>query len=397
MSEAGRDAIVVGAGLAGAAVCVELARHGWSVTLVDAAPGPASGASALPVGMLSPHVTRAPTPLSRLSELGVADTLNELRRLVPEGQGWRACEVDNLNHDPGRWPAALVRPGALVNAWLQEAAQRTGLTCLWNHRVLSLRHRPPAGDQGGWVLQTDQASTPLHANAVFLCAAYGTLPLLQQQAARGLDTAFPLRPVKGQLSLAPLSGAPLAERPQRDDGVFVPCYEDTGLAPGWPQRIWAMGSTYTRGDSSTHVTPEDHRRNLRSLEHIHPAAAGAFLHALEEGTLTGWAQVRCASLDRLPLVGAVPDLPALNRQVLQRRPGRHRLGLNDIPRLPGLYTLCAVGSRGITLAHWCARALVAGLHSGETLNAHTDLLAHLDPARFALRQLRRQGQVVTPG
>lgn len=395
MSDAGRNAIVVGAGLAGAAVCVELARRGWSITLVDASTGPSSGASALPVGMLSPHVTRAPTPLSRLSELGVADTLHELQRLVPEGQGWRACEVDNLNHDPGRWPAALVRPGALVNAWLAEAAQHTQLTCLWNRRALSLQPRPPSGDDSGWVLQTDQGPKPLHAHAVFLCAAYGSLPLLQEQATRGWDTAFPLRPVKGQMSLAPLTGEPLADRPQRDDGVFVPCYEDPGLAPGWPQRIWTMGSTYTRGDSSTHVTPEDHRRNLQSLERIHPAAAGAFLQSLEGGTLTGWAQVRCASLDRLPLVGAVPDLPGLTKEALQRRPGRHRLNLSDIPRLPGLYTLCALGSRGITLAHWCARALVAGLHADRSFNAHADLLSHLDPARFALRQLRRQGPGAT--
>ncbi|MCU0927326.1 MAG: FAD-dependent oxidoreductase, partial [Hydrogenophaga sp.] len=59
-----RHALVIGAGLAGAAVCFALARRGWRLTLMDAASGPAQGASALPVGMLSPHVTRAPTPLS---------------------------------------------------------------------------------------------------------------------------------------------------------------------------------------------------------------------------------------------------------------------------------------------------------------------------------------------
>ncbi|MDZ4359396.1 MAG: FAD-dependent oxidoreductase, partial [Variovorax sp.] len=96
MSDDRRHALVIGAGLAGAAACSALARRGWRITLVDAAAGPALGASGLPVGMLSPHVTRSPTPLSRLSALGVADTLDELQRLLPQGAGWQACEVDNL-------------------------------------------------------------------------------------------------------------------------------------------------------------------------------------------------------------------------------------------------------------------------------------------------------------
>ena len=55
-----RHALVIGAGLAGAATCAALARRGWRITLTDAASGPAQAASGLPVGMLSPHVTRAP-------------------------------------------------------------------------------------------------------------------------------------------------------------------------------------------------------------------------------------------------------------------------------------------------------------------------------------------------
>lgn len=389
MADGERHAVVVGAGLAGAAVCVELARTGWAVTLIDAADGPAHGASALPLGMLSPHVTRAPTPLSRLSQLGVASTLAELRRLLPEGEGWRACEVDNLNHDPGRWPAALVRPGALVSAWLQEAARTTRLNPLWNHRVLSLSRRPTSGGASGWAVKTDLSARPLEAAVVVLCAAYGSLPLLTDQAPPGSEDAFPLRPVKGQLSLAPLTGAPLADRPQRDDGVFVPAYHDTGLPPAWPDRVWAMGSTYTRGDNSTDVTREDHLRNLQSLERIHPAAADVFRRALASGDLMGWSQVRCASLDRLPLVGAVPDVQALDTLVNQRPGGRPRPALEDIPRLPGMYALCALGSRGITLAHWCARALVARMPPSTPSEGDDGLLTDLDPARFIVRRLRR--------
>ena len=141
-----RHALVIGAGLAGSAICVALARLGWRVSLADTASGPAQAASSLPVGMLSPHVTRAPTPLSRLSALGVADTRRELARLIAPGHGWQACEVDNLEHDPGRWPAALVRPAALVQAWLKEAQSLTQLETQWGQRDANGRSRQTGTD-----------------------------------------------------------------------------------------------------------------------------------------------------------------------------------------------------------------------------------------------------------
>ena len=106
MAADSRHALVLGAGLAGAAVCRALSERGWRITLLDAAQGPAAGASALPVGMLSPHVTRSPTPLSRLSALGVVQMRAELQRWVALGEGWQDGEVDNLGHDAGRCPAA---------------------------------------------------------------------------------------------------------------------------------------------------------------------------------------------------------------------------------------------------------------------------------------------------
>ena len=136
---------MIGAGLGGAACAVNLVRRGWQVTLLDAGQGPARGASALPVGMLSPHVTRAPTPLSRLCALGVADARAELERQLVPGHGWQPTEVDNLGHDPGRWPAALVRPSALVKAWLCEAATSGRLASIWGAPVARLNG---AGDRG---------------------------------------------------------------------------------------------------------------------------------------------------------------------------------------------------------------------------------------------------------
>ncbi len=382
---------MIGAGLAGAAFCAALARRGWRLTLLDAASGPAQGASALPVGMLSPHVTRAPTPLSRLSALGVADTRAELERLLPQGSGWQACEVDNLGHDPGRWPAALVRPAALVQAWLSEAGQFGALDTVWNASVDRLV--PTSGtDRPEWRALATDGRLLGQAPVVVVAAALGSLHLLTGAPDLLNRDVLPLHPVQGQMSLAALDGEPMAARPQRDNGVFVPEYRDSGLPPTWPGRIWAMGSTYERGQTHTTLSDAAHQRNATSLQSICPAAAESLRGAWTSGELLGWAGVRCASLDRLPLVGAVPHLTALKAQMEQAGARRSRLTLDDVPRWPGLYTLCAMGSRGLTLSHWCATQLAAQV-DGSPMDApamELELLKALDPARFAWKQARRQ-------
>lgn len=240
-----RHAIVIGAGLAGAAACMALARRGWRLSLIDKASGPAAGASALPVGMLSPHVTRAPTPLSRLCDMGVAGMRDELQRLLPQGQGWQACEVDNLGHAPGRWPAAMVRPAALVQAWLDETRRLTRLDTLWDSRVERLERRTE-GDAVIWSALDANGQCLAEAPTLIVAAAFGSHGMLTRSPDLFSADTLPLRPVKGQLSLAAQDGAPLAPRPQRNSGVFVPDYEDAGLPPDWPARVWAMGSTYER-------------------------------------------------------------------------------------------------------------------------------------------------------
>jgi tRNA 5-methylaminomethyl-2-thiouridine biosynthesis bifunctional protein len=339
--------------------------------------------------MLSPHVTRSPTPLSRLSQLGMAATWAELERLVPQGKGWHACEVDNLNHDAGRWPAALVRPSALVQAWLGEAASLTSLTTRWGQTVSGITCCQAPGQPALWQAMDPDGAPIARAPVMVVCAALGSVSMLLSHPLSLAPEAFPLRPVKGEMSLAALEGPPLAVRPMRLNGVFVPQYEDTGLAPRWPSRIWAMGATYARGDTSTHSTPEGHEGNALSLKAIHPQAEQRFRQAALSGQLLGWAEVRCASLDRLPLAGAVPHTHALWQRQEGRKDRHSRSSLADVPRVPGLFMLSALGSRGITLAHWCAQ-VVASRIDASPLAFDADLLAAIDPARFAWKQARRQ-------
>jgi tRNA 5-methylaminomethyl-2-thiouridine biosynthesis bifunctional protein len=372
------DAAVVGAGLAGASVARALTAAGLTVALVDAEAGPGARASALPVGVLSPHVTRSPTPMSRLSAMGVEATRAYLSANVPQGAGWLDTQIDNCGHDPGRWPAALVRPSALVAAWMAEASSTQLLTCHWSRKV----HRPVHRSPDGWCLNDDDDNELLSASHVVMAGAWGSVDLLERSL--GFDQEnLPLRPVKGQLSFAPLHGAAMAERPRRDKGVFVPCYEDCAMPDGLPHRFWAMGSTYERGRDDRWVEKAAHERNLASLQTLQPEAALEMDAHLSSGQLRGWADVRCASLDRIPLVGQLPAPGVLHHH--------QRIPLRAMPRLDGLFIVTALGSRGITLALSCGQWLCEQMTSGR-MSLPDDLVNAMDPARFAWRRARGRPQ-----
>jgi tRNA 5-methylaminomethyl-2-thiouridine biosynthesis bifunctional protein len=104
--------------------------------------------------------------------------------------------------------------------------------------------------------------------------------------------------------------------------------------------------------------------------------------ALARSQVLGWAGVRCASLDRLPLIGAAPDPAGLGT----KPPAQP--ALVDLPRLPGLYLCCAFGSRGLALAALAGEALAAAI-DGEAMPLAPALRDAVDPARFAWRAARR--------
>lgn len=375
-------ALVVGAGLAGAALCASLTQRGWQVDLLDQHPGPAQGASALPVGMLSEHVTASETVLSELSRAGMVMHLRELQHWVPMGAGWQPTQVSNLRQDPSAtptaatpMPAAMVRPAALVQAWLAQA-QATGLLRThWGCAVDQLQPGPLPAPH--WQALDAQGQVLAQAPHAVVTAAFDSARLLAPHMAQ-LDLNQPLRPVKGQLSYAPLTVPPFAPHPLRDHGVYVPCYQDSAH-PTAP-RLWTMGSTYERGLDNRDTTAAAHERNADSLQAMLPLAHAHLRQQQAAGELLGWAEVRCASLDRLPLVGAVPATtppPAPSSQ------------LATLARVPGLWTLCALGSRGLTLSKLAAELLVARM-LGEPLPMEKRHADALDPARFVLKAVRKR-------
>jgi tRNA 5-methylaminomethyl-2-thiouridine biosynthesis bifunctional protein len=207
--------------------------------------------------------------------------------------------------------ALVVSPERLRAAWLPEV-QRFCAT--------GLERRP----DGWWLLGDGRAEGPF--DTVCLAAGFGTAALGD----------LPLRPVRGQVSLADVS---LAGPPESWGGYVIPT--DTGLL---------FGATHDRGDSAPEVRGADQLRNLEGLARVKPDLA-ARLGAERLGAIAG---VRAAAGDHQPLAGALGD---------------------------GLFVLGGLGGRGFTLA-----PLLAEHVGSQVVGAPSPLPAAMarlvDPARL---------------
>src|SRR5205814_1060449 len=91
-----RKASVIGAGLAGAAVCERLCARGWEVTLFERHAGPAREASGNHAGTFHPIVTPDDSVFARITRAGFLAAAASLRRLPAR---WDPCGVLQLARD----------------------------------------------------------------------------------------------------------------------------------------------------------------------------------------------------------------------------------------------------------------------------------------------------------
>jgi tRNA 5-methylaminomethyl-2-thiouridine biosynthesis bifunctional protein len=372
--------VVIGAGLAGAATAASLARRGWRVTVLDQHEQAAGGASGLPAGMLVPHVSPDDSLLSRLSRCGVRATLQQAAALLQPGTDWQASGVlerrlDGSRGLPADWPevghdwSEAAGAQQVAGALGANASASQSAAC-WHHRagwikpaslIQALLAQPGIrfrgsvqaarlqqdGATGAWQVDDAQGQCLAQADMVVLAAAYASRLLV----AGGL----PLQAIRGQLSWGLADRADSAAFPAlpvNGHGSFIPA------VPTEQGPIWLAGAGFERDQDHAQILAQDQQANFERLQTLLPATAQALAAAFRSGTAQAWAGVRCASPDRLPLVGAL-----------------------DPVRQPGLWVNTAMGSRGLTFAVLCAELLAARLH-GEPLPLENRLAQALAAQRF---------------
>jgi tRNA 5-methylaminomethyl-2-thiouridine biosynthesis bifunctional protein len=135
------------------------------------------------------------------------------------------------------------------------------------------------------------------------------------------------------------------------------------------------GASFDLEDEDPAPRAASHAGNLERLERIVPGSSAG----LDPEKLEGRVGFRAVARDRLPVIGALADDAAFVKP----------LPLGAMPRIAGLYAATAYGSRGILWAGLGAE-LLASILEGEPLPLEGALADAVDPARFALRALRRR-------
>ena len=122
--------------------------------------------------------------------------------------------------------------------------------------------------------------------------------------------------------------------------------------------MWLMGASYERDVHMAAIKSQDHTDNLARLQTLLPKAAGVLAKQFCPETAKGWAGIRCATPNRLPLVKRVGES--------ESSPGSGS-GSNS-----GLWMCTGMGSRGLSFAALCGELLAAQIH-GEPLPIESQL------------------------
>lgn len=392
-----REAIVIGAGLAGTSAAAALSKSGWSVSIIERHPAPAQEASGNLAAVFSPMLSKDDGHAARLSRASFLTLRQELSALSRTASPplWDACGVLQLAKTPKeeqlftaiaeqhKYPAAyasflsqeeagieLQQPVA-AGGWLfpgggwlnpvslcrARLAAHPGIRQLFGNGVLEIRRK-----DGIW--QTIGAGERVLAEAPVLILANA-----YEAAAMAPQAGLQFKKVRGQVTHLRGASLPPLQKVLTRDGYLTPPVAG----------VCCIGATYDFNSDASSARAESDQSNLERLPQLLPGIRP------EEVQCCG-ARVAFRSLtpDRMPIVGAIAS-PQGN----QKRGRSH-----DIAREPGLYALLGLGSRG---AVWSTLAgeILASLLNGEPAPVGSDLLESIDPARFALRDLTRARDIPT--
>ncbi|MBV9890141.1 MAG: FAD-dependent 5-carboxymethylaminomethyl-2-thiouridine(34) oxidoreductase MnmC [Rhizobacter sp.] len=395
------DVVVVGAGLAGCATAAALARRGVRALVVERAAEVATEASGNAAALFHGVVHRDDGRYARfhraaalagasavrdaIERHGVPGSASGLLRLetrldlatmqaIVAAQALPADYVVAVDADAASQIAGArirsptwhyptggwVDPRALASAWLGDASPSSDVRL--GTAVGSLRRV-----DGRWRVAGNDGALIATADAVVLCDGSG-MALLG-------PAAFPVQRQRGQTTA--VAATLLAALPR------VPVVGCGHVVPPLDGFVWT-GTSAAWHDDDVSLRSAEQRRNLERLQHLLGLSDAPDLDAL-----TGRVAFRWTSADRLPIAGPVPaTIAAAAIAGCAANPARQER-LRLVPRAPGLFVCAALGSRGVAAAALTGE-IVAARIAGTPVPAEADLVDAIDPARFAVRRVRRE-------
>jgi tRNA 5-methylaminomethyl-2-thiouridine biosynthesis bifunctional protein len=353
-----RIATVVGAGLAGAAVCERLCARGWEVTLVEKHAAPAQEASGNHAGTFHPIVTPDDSVFARLTRAAFLLSLSSWKRFP--ATRWDACGALQLARNEKEEASQKASVAAL--ALPPEYAQLVTREEASAHAGVPVAAGGLWFPQAGWI----QPQSLVHA---LLDACGGRLKRifheeflaedLKKTAANQIvvlataDDALHkiphahLRRVRGQLTY-------LAEEALEAPRVVV---LRGGMVLPPVDGVCVLGASFDIDDDDPKPRAQSDAGNIERLERI-------LSIKVQGGEFKNRVAFRSVARDRLPLAGKIDE---------------------------GIYGALALGSRGLIWSALVAEAIAAELE-GEPAPLEKALLQAIDPLRFARRAAARHGR-----
>ncbi|MBI6898943.1 bifunctional tRNA (5-methylaminomethyl-2-thiouridine)(34)-methyltransferase MnmD/FAD-dependent 5-carboxymethylaminomethyl-2-thiouridine(34) oxidoreductase MnmC [Pseudomonas putida] len=396
-----REALVIGAGLAGSATARSLAARGWQVSVLERHHGPAQAASGNPQGVLYLKLSAHGTALSQMILSGFGYTRRWLEHLQ-RGQDWDACGVLQLAFDDKEGERQAKLAAAFDNSLLRQL-DRVQAEAVAGVALASGGLFYP---EGGWVhppalcqAQLDHPRIRLlsHANVIALRKADGlwqawdgerllaSAPLVVLAGAADVRdfpacAGLPLKRIRGQITRLP---ATVASRELRT----VVCAEGYVAPPRGDEHT--LGASFDFHSDDLTPTVAEHQGNLAMLDEISTDLAERLaVGTLDIEQLEGRAAFRCTSPDYLPIVGPLADVEAFNQAYAMLAKDARQVPEVACPWLEGLYVNSGHGSRGLITAPLSGE-LIAAWASGEPLPLPRAVAEACHPNRFALRRLIR--------
>lgn len=395
-----RDAIIVGAGVAGATLAARLALRDWNITVIDRAPAIACGASGNPAAIIHPRLGPSDQPGNAFAQQAWLFTVSTLASLpLPKGV-WNPCGILQLTtpHQARRthhlddhpWQPLMVQhcPAEQASAiagvplhqdalwfpdggWLDAPAFCRYLLDNPRIRVIpntAVSRLEKVGQE--WRAIDDEGACTAQSPVVILANGLAAHELAHTDF-------LPLVPVAGQISTVAASG--LSARLQS-----VVCH-DGYISPVLHDGTHCLGATFHPGSTQAAITQEDHHRNHAQQQMFLPELV-ATLPPVEQWQ--GRTSVRCQSPDALPLVGPVGNIEKFREDYAGLRDGK----VMDYPPLAveeGLYLNVAHGSKGFGQCLLTAEILASELNN-EPAPVTAAVLNALHPMRFATKDLKRR-------
>ncbi len=355
-----RKAVVVGAGVAGAAVCERLCARGWEVELYERHAAPAQEASGNHAGTFHPIVTPDDSVFARLTRAGFLFSNSYWKAF--SAIRWDPCGVLQLARDAKEEASQRASISAL--ALPPEYAQYVTREEASAHAGVPVAAPGLWFPEGGWIQPRSLVEAQLEACGSrlkrFFGKALSVLPdvpavILANSAEAPKLQDVPhlrMRRVRGQLSHLAAAAIEAPHVVVLRGGMILPPVDG----------ICVVGASFDLDDGDPAPRAESDAGNLERLKRILPLTENP-------GIVASRVSFRAVTPDRLPVAGKLSE---------------------------GVYGAFAYGSRGLIWAALAAE-LIASQLEGEPLPLEGKLADAMHPQRFARRAESRGLRPSHPG